>query len=397
MSRPRRRTPPRRRRRPAGGTGRSVHGSVEAAYDGPLASSSTTWSCPASATSTPPPGSGTALAGKRRSVGSTGGATYGESPAAAPRSRCSATSSPSSASIAWAWPRRRTARRRTLRVDQHQRRPGPGVGLPRDQLGVVQHRVVHGVALDRRRERDRVGLVDELRRVDPDHDQLVGVLLLHRPQLVEDVQAVHAAERPEVEQHEAAAQVAQRNRAVGVEPAAAHQLGGADAGVRFTPPSLPIARNRSAAARAVRDRGGAHVRQARCPRAALRRGRSGGHPHPGGVLTPPLPAHGSAGRPRAVVAGHHREPAPEGVGWRHRTTTRSGSGDDDEHDSADLGHDLAHGRATTRGASVCPCGQDLDVTRQPLPAVRDALFHAASLTSPPDRRQPQPARPMLPR
>jgi hypothetical protein len=118
-----------------------------------------------------------------------------------------------------------------LRVDQHQGRPGPGgVRLPGDQLGVVEHRVVHGVALDRRRQRHRVGLVHELRRVHPDHDQLVGVLLLHRAQLVEDVQAVHAAERPEVEEYEASAQVAQRERAVGVQPAAADQLGRADTG-----------------------------------------------------------------------------------------------------------------------------------------------------------------------
>ena len=104
-----------------------------------------------------------------------------------------------------------------LRVDQHQRRPGPGgVGLPGDELGVVEDRVVHGVALDGLRQRDRVGLVHELRRVHADHDQLVGVLLLQRAQLVEDVQAVDAAEGPEVEQHEAAAQVAQRDVAPSV-------------------------------------------------------------------------------------------------------------------------------------------------------------------------------------
>ena len=99
-----------------------------------------------------------------------------------------------------------------LRVDEHQRRPGPGgVGLPGDQLGVVEDGVVHGVALDRLRQRHRVGLVHELRRVHADHDQLVGEPLLQRPQLVDDVQAVDAAEGPEVEQHEAAAQVAQRD------------------------------------------------------------------------------------------------------------------------------------------------------------------------------------------
>ena len=37
--------------------------------------------------------------------------------------------------------------------------------------------------------------------------------------------------------------------------------------------------------------------------------------------------------------------------------------------------------AATRGASVCPCGQDLDVTRgNHCPRCGTALFHAASLT-----------------
>ena len=97
-----------------------------------------------------------------------------------------------------------------LGVDEHERRPrAGGVGLPGDQLGVVEHGVVDRVALDRLGQRHRVGLVHELRRVDADHDQLVGVLLLHRAQLVEDVQAVHAAEGPEIEQQEATAQVLQ--------------------------------------------------------------------------------------------------------------------------------------------------------------------------------------------
>ncbi len=118
-----------------------------------------------------------------------------------------------------------------LRVDQHQRRPRPRrVGLPGHQLRVVEHRVVHAVPLDRRAQRLRVGLVHELRRVHADHDQLLGVLLLDRPQLVEHVQAVDAAEGPEVQQHEPAAQLADRvRRAAGVQPAPAAELGGADA------------------------------------------------------------------------------------------------------------------------------------------------------------------------
>jgi hypothetical protein len=88
--------------------------------------------------------------------------------------------------------------------------------------------MLHAVALDRGDQRVRVGLVDELGRVDADDHQLLGVLLLHRAQLVEDVQAVDAAERPEVEQDEATSQVADGQRGGGVEPAAAGELGSTD-------------------------------------------------------------------------------------------------------------------------------------------------------------------------
>src|SRR4051812_22326924 len=60
----------------------------------PVPSSSTTRSCPASATSTWPPGRGAASAGNRTVVGSTTGGTYGASPGwSVPLVRCSPTSS----------------------------------------------------------------------------------------------------------------------------------------------------------------------------------------------------------------------------------------------------------------------------------------------------------------
>ncbi len=87
----------------------------------------------------------------------------------------------------------------TLRVDHHQRRPGPdGVLLPGGQRRVVQHRVVHLVPGDGVHHGLVVGLVHELRRVHPDDHHGVAVLLLQLPQLVQDVQTVDAAEGPEV-------------------------------------------------------------------------------------------------------------------------------------------------------------------------------------------------------
>ena len=116
-----------------------------------------------------------------------------------------------------------------LGVDQHERGPGPrGVGLPRHQVRVVEDRVAYVVALDRRGERVRVGLVGELGRVHPDDDELPGVLLLDLTQLVEDVQAVHAAEGPEVQERETPTEIGERQRPARVQPAAAAQLRGAD-------------------------------------------------------------------------------------------------------------------------------------------------------------------------
>jgi hypothetical protein len=67
--------------------------------------------------------------------------------------------------------------------------------------------------------------------VHADHDELTGPAPLGVAQLLEDVQAVHAAERPEVEDHEATAQVRQSQRlATGVQPPAPGQLRRAHAG-----------------------------------------------------------------------------------------------------------------------------------------------------------------------
>lgn len=119
-----------------------------------------------------------------------------------------------------------------LRVENDQRGPGArGVGLPGRQLGVVEHRVVHGIPLHGRLDGGRIALVLELRRVDPDEDELVGELALDRPQLVEHVEAVDAAERPEVQDDDPSAQALQRQlSAAGVEPAPPDELGGAHPG-----------------------------------------------------------------------------------------------------------------------------------------------------------------------
>ena len=52
---------------------------------------------------------------------------------------------------------------------------------------------------DRARHGGVVGLVRELRRVHADDHETIPESLLERPQLLDDAQAVDAAERPEIE------------------------------------------------------------------------------------------------------------------------------------------------------------------------------------------------------
>ena len=123
-----------------------------------------------------------------------------------------------------------------LRIDEHERRPCPhAVLLPRLHLRVVEHWVMDAMTAHRAPHGRVVGLVGELRRVHTDHHQAVAETLFQRTQLLDDVQAVDAAERPEVEQDHPAAQPGDGQRPVGVEPAGAAQLGSAHAGCRRGP------------------------------------------------------------------------------------------------------------------------------------------------------------------
>ena len=126
------------------------------------------------------------------------------------------------AAARWSGPRRRLRHHVAVRVDQHQRRPGVHRVLPpRRSSGSLSTGCAPRTAAAAAATA-RVGLlVRELRRVHADDHQHVGVPGLQRAQLVDDVQAVGAAERPEVEQDDPAAQAGQAQLpAAGVEPAA---------------------------------------------------------------------------------------------------------------------------------------------------------------------------------
>jgi len=133
------------------------------------------------------------------------------------------------------------------RVDQDQRRPGPGgVRVPGDEVGVVEHRMLHAVAADRVRDGLRPGLARELRGVHPEHGERVAVALLEHRQLVEHPQPVHAARGPEVDQHDPAAQLRRAHvPAAGAQPAPPAQRR------RPYPRSCPHSRPNAAPVRAV--------------------------------------------------------------------------------------------------------------------------------------------------
>lgn len=76
-----------------------------------------------------------------------------------------------------------------------------------------------------------LGLVHKLRGVHTDDHDRVAVPLLQLPQLIQDMQTIHTAKGPEIQDDNASSQVGEGQTLVaGVQPAAlAGQLGGADA------------------------------------------------------------------------------------------------------------------------------------------------------------------------
>jgi len=64
--------------------------------------------------------------------------------------------------------------------------------------------MAHVVAGDGALQRFMIALVFELGRVDAYYDEIVTEVLFEGPEFVEDVQAVDAAERPEIEEDDLA-------------------------------------------------------------------------------------------------------------------------------------------------------------------------------------------------
>jgi hypothetical protein len=89
---------------------------------------------------------------------------------------------------------------------------------PNLKITVIDDRVANVITQDRLTDRLRLLLIGELGGMHADHDQLLGVLLLQFLQVGNDVHAVDAAEGPEVQKNQLAAQIVQRQRPVRVQP-----------------------------------------------------------------------------------------------------------------------------------------------------------------------------------
>src|SRR5438132_6655076 len=107
----------------------------------------------------------------------------------------------------------------TLRIDQVKRRPRVyAVRLPDLHIGVVDHGVTDLITQNRLADAVRIFLIIKLGRVHSDHDELIGILLFQPGQVRERVDAVDAAERPEVQKDDFSTDVAKPDGPGSVEP-----------------------------------------------------------------------------------------------------------------------------------------------------------------------------------
>ncbi len=114
------------------------------------------------------------------------------------------------------------ANQETFGIHQEDGRPGlHAVAVPDFPFGVVEDRVVNLIAVHGLADVGWIFLAVELRRVDADDDQLIGILLFQPDQVGYLVDAVNSTQGPEVEDDDLAAQVLELNRGPGANPARA--------------------------------------------------------------------------------------------------------------------------------------------------------------------------------
>jgi hypothetical protein len=106
-------------------------------------------------------------------------------------------------------------------VGRDERDRGPrfdGVVAPGPELAVVDDRMFDAESVDGPTDVGRASLGGVLARMDPDDHELAGEARFQLPDTREHLQAVDSTVRPEVEQHELAAQVGESQRAIRADP-----------------------------------------------------------------------------------------------------------------------------------------------------------------------------------
>ncbi len=105
------------------------------------------------------------------------------------------------------------------RVNNGQRWPRLGSPkAPHLEVGVVDHRMLEPVAKNDLADVVGIALVVEFRRMHTDHDEFVGELRFQSFEVGNDVDAVDASVRPEIEDHDLAAQLLEGQGTVGIQP-----------------------------------------------------------------------------------------------------------------------------------------------------------------------------------
>ena len=99
-------------------------------------------------------------------------------------------------------------------VDQHERRPAiHAEPVPERHPRIVDHRMLDPVFGDLAADVLGIALGVELAGMDTDDHELILIFFFELGQVRQDVMAIDAAKRPEIEQDDLAAQLGERDRA----------------------------------------------------------------------------------------------------------------------------------------------------------------------------------------
>ena len=106
-----------------------------------------------------------------------------------------------------------------LGIENDERRPRIDTKFPPDRhVRVIHDGMLDLVSQDRFADVGCFFFVVELGRMHANHDQFIRILLFEVREVRQNVHAVDAAERPEVDQHDLTSQILDRNRTGRIQP-----------------------------------------------------------------------------------------------------------------------------------------------------------------------------------